>query len=461
MKHEIAIVGGEVASTSGLNRRTVVIDAGRVSAVVLPDATPSAHRVVDAQGLVVMPGLVDTHVHLRDPGRPDRETFTSGTAAAAAGGVTTICEMPTSDPPVNSAQVLLDRAQEVQPRALVDFALYGGAGPENLEQIAAMAEAGAVAFKTWLHAPAVGREHEFLGLACPDPKELKNVMAAVAATGKIHAMHCENEEVLARALAQARRLEGAVGRVHAASRPIEAENVSVAHVLQLAATIGARVQVVHMSSPEAVRLVAQAKRQGVQATVETCPHYLTLTEETLFEHGPFAKCNPPLRPASVVEELWNCLRAGMIDVIGTDHCPYLPEELTSGCSDIFSSPAGLPGLETMLPTLLTARARGQLGWGELVSLTSERAARLFGLVSKGEIAPGRDADLVLVDPKQEWTFDASRTFSKAGLNARYLSGQVFTGLVVATWLRGRQVFSDGAVTAAPGTGRFVTPKSAR
>ncbi|WIX77996.1 allantoinase AllB [Amycolatopsis carbonis] len=460
MEYDLVLHDVQLVSADGVRRATVAISGGQVADVLDAGTRPSATEHLDAGGLHLLPGLVDTHVHLRAPARPDRETFRTGTAAAAAGGVTTICEMPTSDPPVNSGATLARRAIELQPDALVDYALYGGAAWENRDEIAAMAEAGAVAFKTWLHAPAPGREAEFHGLSCPDTGRLHEVMREVARTGLVHALHCEHEQILTVAGEAARRQYGLPGAIHAAARPEIAEDASVATVLALAAATGARVQPVHVSSAESVVLAAEARARGVQVTVETCPHYLQLDEKALFEFGSWAKCNPPLRSAATVERLWDELRAGRIDVIGTDHCPYRPEEIATGEDDIFLSPPGLPGLETMLPILLTAVHQGRLTMPDVARLTSGRAAEIFDLPAKGRIAPGADADLVLVDTASEWTF-RPEGFSKAAPNATFLDGSRFTGRVVTTFVRGQRVFDRGQIVAEPGHGRFVRPDRAR
>lgn len=458
MVFDTLIKGGLVVTPVELKSATVAIEGGKIAAILSPNGRATGLQTIDASGLYLLPGLIDTHVHLRDPARPDRETFETGTAAAAAGGVTTICEMPTSDPPVNTAFRLRDRAAALAPKAYVDYCLYGGAGPENIQEIDGMASAGAVAFKTWLHSPAPGRESEFIGLCCPSLERLPSVMAAVAKTRRIHALHCENDEVLARALISATELEGPPGLKHAVSRPLEAEDQAVRDALAIAKTTGTRIQIVHVSSPAAVRQIVEARREGVRVTIETCPHYLVLTENTLIKYGSFAKCNPPLRNASTVDELWQCVADGNIDVIGTDHCPYLPEELEAGNSDIFASPPGIPGLETMLPVLLTAVAKNCLTLSQLVNLTSTRASQLFGLKGKGRIEAGADADITIVDLKEEWVFDGAKTFSKASRNAKFFDGTRFTGRVAETWIRGHRTYVRGSVEGSPGRGRFVRPQ---
>lgn len=455
--HDVIITGATVVSGSGRRRMDVAITGERISGLLSPGHGERAHSVVDAEGMFLMPGLVDTHVHLRDPARPDRETFETGTAAAAAGGVTTICEMPTSDPPINTAVRLLARAEKVAPSAYVDFALYGGAGPENLADIPELAAAGAVAFKTWLHAPAKGRELEFVGMASPREDDLERVIAAVASTGRRHAMHAEDQSCLEHSLALTQGMQASAGLVHAASRPTLAEDIAVARVLRIAKEVGARVQIVHVTSPTSIRMLADARTAGIDATAEVAPHYLVLDEQTLKEYGPFAKCNPPLRPESTVEQLWHLVQQGNVDVIGSDHCPYLETEVEAGHADISTSPPGMPGLETMLAIMLSAAHAGRISLEDVARLTSERAAELFGLSSKGKLLPGFDADFVIVNSTEEWTYKAENTFSKAGANARYFEGVTFTGKIHGTWVRGKQVFDGENITAPLGHGKWVRP----
>jgi allantoinase len=458
VEFDLLIDGGRVITATGVLPANILVHGGRIARVLPPDERPAAADRIDATGLHILPGLIDTHVHLRDPGSTDREDALSGTQAAAAGGVTTILEMPSSDPPVNSGDVLAARAAVLQARAIVDFALYGGAGHENLDAIPAQAAAGAVAFKTFLTAPAPG-SRGYVGLWSTE-EALRDVMAAVARTGLRHCLHCEHD---AMAKAGERRLRDA-GRVdglaHAESRPPYVEDASVAMVLALAAHVGGPVQVVHMSSPRALDMVAAARTRGIDVTAETCPQYLFLTEDALREHGPFAKCNPPLRHRDDVAGMWRHVREDHIDVLGTDHAPHLPESMMAGQADIFRAPAGLPGLEVMLPLMLTAAHRGQVTLPQIVRLTSARAAAIFRLPGKGAIEPGRDADLVLADTTATWAFDCARCFSKSRGSMRVYQGMTMHGRIVSTLVRGVRVYDQGRIVADQGHGRFLRPAPA-
>ena len=454
---DLVVTGGTLVTSSGVRVADVAVADGRIAAVLDPGTVADAAEVIDARGRHVLPGVIDTHVHTRHPGVPAREDFVSGTSAAAAGGITTIFEMPISKLPANSGAALARRAALLEPDAVVDFALYGGAGHENLAGIAGQAEAGAVAFKTFLQPPPLTRLDEFFGLWCTDEASLRDVMREVAATGLRHCFHCEHTptfQALQRRLQQQGRC---TGRAHAESRPPIVEDLSVGIVLALADDVGARVQVVHCSSPRAVRLVHEARARGVDATVETCPPYLFFTDEALDRLGPFAKCNPPLRGEAEREGLRRAVYDGRIDVIGTDHSPFLAADKAAGDADIFLAPPGLGGLEVLVPLMLTAVHDGWLRLEHVPALLSENAARLFRLPRKGRLSPGADADLTIVDLAAAWTYDHRSAVTRSRDNMRIYDGMTLRGRVTTTVVRGVTVFRDGGVVGRPGHGRFVRP----
>lgn len=457
VKYDLTITNGLIVTGAGTFRADLGIRGGRIAAIADAGAELPADDRIDARGLAVLPGVIDTHVHLRDPGRPDREDFTTGTAAAAAGGITTILEMPVSIPPVNSGAVLAARAKHVQPRAIVDFALYGAAGQDNIGDISGQAEAGAIAFKTFLHAPQTGREAEFVGLYCIDDGALHDIMLEVKKTGLKHCCHCESNAMVEHFIGRLRAAGRRDGVAHYESRPEVVEDASVATMLALAEATGVRAHAVHTSSPCAVRAIADARARGLDVTAETCPQYLFLTTDALAKHGVYAKCNPALRGQASVAGMWEHLLAGRIDVVGSDHSPYRPEEKEQGGGDIWKAPAGIPGLEVMLPLMLTAARHGRLSLPQVARLLSENAAREFNLPAKGRIAVGCDADLVLVDHSAEWSFRRSECHSKARELYRVYEGIPLVGRVVKTLVRGTVVFDRGQVVGKPGHGRFLRP----
>lgn len=460
MDVEILVRGGSVVTAEGVRPASIAIDDGRIVAVVpAGEAEPGARDVVDATGLHVLPGVVDTHVHARDPSVAEREDFGSATAAAAAGGITTILEMPISTPSVHSAGVFHARVAAVGQTAHVDFGLYGGAAGDNVDDIAGLAAAGVVGFKTFRTPRPAGREREFVGLVATDAADYLAALRTVARTGLVSAVHAEDPQLLT-ARETVLRGAGVHGPTsHLRWRPPVVEESSVAQSLELARSAGARIQLAHASTARAVELASRARADGVDATVETCPHYLFLDESAVVTHGPFAKINPPLRSAETVDALWERVRAGEVDVIGSDHSPFLVEEKAPFRDDMWRAMPGAPGLEALLPLMLTAGVEGRLALERVVALTSANAARIFGLAGKGALAVGADADLALVELGGPWRIDTTRWLTRSRGTAAIWHGREVRARVVATYVRGARVFDAASgITAEPGWGRLVRPR---
>lgn len=457
MEAELVIRGGTLVTPDGVQRGGIAVAEGRILAIGADASLPAGRTTIEATGRTVLPGVIDTHVHARYPSVDAREDFASATAAAAAGGITTILEMPISTPSVHDRATFEARAAIVGPKAVVDYGLYGGAAGDNLDTIEEQAAAGAVAFKTFRTAPPPGREREFIGLCAPDPDDYGRALGRIARTGRMSVVHAEDAGQLARR-ATALQAAGERGpRSHARWRPESVELTSVAESIDLAAKAGARLQLAHCSTPRAVDLAVQARDRGQRVTVETCPHYLFLTEADLDRHGPFAKINPPLRDDATVAGLWDAVRRGDVDVIGSDHSPFLVEEKAPFKDDMWGALPGAPGLESMVPLLLTAVADQRLTWERFASLTSAAAARLFGLRDKGALRVGADADMVIVDPARSTTIDTTRWLTRSRGTAAIWHGRVVTGVVERTIVRGRTVFEDGALVGERGWGRLVRP----
>lgn len=439
---------------------SVGVQAGRITAIAAPECMPEGARTLDLTGEYLIPGTIDTHMHVRDPGHTERGTFYTETMAAAAGGVTTILEQPISVPPQHNVEILERRIARAEAQCVVDFAFYGAAGGEYLEDIAQLAADGRiVAYKTFLHAPPEGREQEFQGLTMADDAQLYAGMRELAKTGLFCAFHAENNDMIS---ANIKRLR-AEGRVspeyHCVSRPTVAEVTSVERILNFVRETGARVEIAHVSCPEVMELLRQAKKDGLPVYVETCPHYLFLTEEDMVKFGPYAKCNPPVRSRAQAEKLWDYVNDGTVDYMGSDHSPFLVEEKTRGLKDIFAAAAGFPGADLRLPLMLDAVAEGRTTLEKVVELLSVNPARCFGLYpTKGTIQVGADADFTLFRMDRHTVVDKARNYSHARDIAIPYDGRELKCAVTGTIVRGRAVMRDGVVDeTAKAYGHLVIP----
>ena len=439
---------------------SVGVQAGRIAAIAAPECMPEGARTLDLTGEYLIPGTIDTHMHVRDPGHTERGTFYTETMAAAAGGVTTILEQPISVPPQHNVESLARRLARAEAQCQVDFAFYGAAGGEYLEDIAQLAADGRiVAYKTFLHAPPEGREQEFQGLTMADDAQLYAGMRELAKTGLFCAFHAENNDMIS---ANIKRLR-AEGRVspeyHCVSRPTVAEVTSVERILNFVRETGARVEIAHVSCPEVMELLRQAKKDGLPVYVETCPHYLFLTEEDMVKFGPYAKCNPPVRSRAQAEKLWDYINDGTVDYMGSDHSPFLVEEKTRGLKDIFAAAAGFPGADLRLPLMLDAVAEGRTTLEKVVELLSVNPARCFGLYpTKGTIQVGADADFTLFRMDRHTVVDKARNYSHARDIAIPYDGRELKCAVTGTIVRGRVVMRDGVVDeTAKAYGHLVVP----
>ena len=415
-----------------------------------------ADEVIDAEGKMVLPGTVDPHVHIRAPGHEERETFESGSKDAALGGVTTIIEMPFASPPPHSPEIVENRMNVANQEVVVDIAFYGAAGTDCLDDVIPCSKSGIVAFKTFLHAALPGREKEFIGLTAPNTGDQYELMEKVAQTGVMIGFHAENNDMLNKNIAKLRR-EGKTSPIyHGRSRPPVVEIETASKILLFAQKIGTKVEICHISTPEVVELVNKAKSKGVYAIAETCPHYLFLNENALEKVGVFAKCNPPLRSEEERQGMWEMVNNGSIDIIGSDHAPYTKEEKERGSEDIFTPPAGFPGLSTRLPLLFTAVKEGKIKLGRMVELICENPAKIFGLYpKKGTIALGSDADFVIFDPNKKDIISKDKMFTKCRDSALVYNGWEVYGKPEKTIVRGKVVFDKGEITVSPGYGEII------
>ncbi len=421
-----------VVTPEGERPRCVGVVAGRVAAVEPHDAHLGAERVIDLDDdTVLMPGLVDTHVHLNEPGRTEWEGFASGTRAAAAGGVTALVDMPLNCvPPTTDVPALQAKRAAARGKVHVDVGFWGGAVPGNLADLRPLHEAGVLGFKAFL-LPSGVDEFEHLG-----PRALEQVLREVASFGGLVVVHAEDEETIDAAVPAS----GRSYRRFLESRPRRAEDVAVRRLVEAAAGTGCRVHVVHLSSADALPSLAAARAAGTAVTVETCPHYLTLAAEQVPDGGTAFKCCPPVREAENADRLWGALADRTIDAVVSDHSPCTRDLKSFESGDFGTAWGGIASLQLGLPLVWTAaRERGH-DLADVARWMSQGPAALAGLRDKGRIAVGADADLCVLAPDETFVVRADDLHHRNPVSP--YEGRRLSGVVRSTWLAGRRVGTD-------------------
>lgn len=439
---DLVVRGGIVVTPHGRTAADVAIEDGCITAI--GPALPGAPEEIDARGLFVLAGLIDVHVHFNEPGRTEWEGAETGSRALAAGGGTVFFDMPlNSTPCVVNARELDRKRTALEAASIADFALWGGLVPGSVPYMAEMAAHGAIGFKAFMCDSGLP---EF---PMADDETLESGMREAVRLGLPVAVHAEDEAMVRQHIAATPVRDA---RSFLASRPIEVELAAIRRALHIAEATGAALHIVHVSSGQGVALAAEARARGVDVSVETCPHYLTFTDEDLERLGALAKCAPPLRSADEQASLWRQLVDGRIDMIASDHSPAAPANKQAAFADCWG---GIAGVQSTLPVLLDRSfAHDALTLEGISALVSAAPARRFRLNRKGALAVGGDADLVLIDPARSFTLEPAHLHQRHPMSP-YL-GRHFRGHILRTIRRGETVFLSGQVTART-KGHVVVP----
>ena len=445
---DLVIRGGRVVTRAGESVADVAVTDGVVSAVG-PNLS-SAGEEIDATGLHVLPGGIDSHVHFDEPGHTDWETIACGSAALAAGGYSAFVDMPLNSLPVTIDGAAFDaKLKAAGALSIVDFGLWGGLVPGNLDQLEELHARGALGFKAFMCPSGL---NEFP--AC-DERTLRDGMRRIAALGSILLLHAEDAEMVDALSREAIAKGRTSARDFVRSRPVTAELDAISRAISIAGETGCAIHIVHVSTAQGVRVIQEAQTQGVDVSGETCPHYLLYVEEDLERLGGVGKCTPPFRSPEDRDGLWGLLAEGGLPMVVSDHSPS-SMDLKRG-DDFFKLWGGISGCQSTRQLLL-AGARGRsLDLATIAAATAGNVARRFRLSQKGEVAAGFDADLWLVDLSYEGVVSKEDLFYRNPFSAH--EGQPIRGRTVRTLVRGRSVFVDGK-PSSKATGRLVRPATA-
>ena len=443
---DLIVRGNRVITGDGSGKpapAAIHIQHGVITDVAQFNEVPAGCPIHEAGDLTIMPGIVDTHVHINEPGRTEWEGFTTATRAAAAGGVTTLIEMPlNSIPATTSASAFREKLASAAGKLWVDTGFWGGVIPGNAEELRTLWRDGVFGFKCFLVPSGVD---EFPQAREADLRIALPILAEIGAPLLVHAELPGPLDTAAKSLDKA---PGTKYSTWLASRPREAENEAIALMTKLAKEFNARVHIVHVSSSDAVPILRAAKSSGFAITAETCPHYLTFASEGIPDGATEFKCAPPNRESVNREKLWGALADGTLDFIATDHSPCPPEMKRKDTGDFMAAWGGIASLELSLPAVWTSARQRGYAVERLAAWLCASPARLAGLEKrKGKIAKDFDADLVIWDPDAKFRVEPERLHQRHKLTP--YAGRELYGVVAATYLRGRKVFDRGEFETGP------------
>jgi len=445
MTADLVIRNGLIVSPEGTTCADIVVEDGRIAAIGTWERTPRSREVFDAAGRHVLPGAIDVHVHLRDPGMTYKEDWGTGTAAAAVGGVTTVFDMPNTDPSTATVAALQVKREAAGRLAHVDYGIYGVLDGTSIDNIETLIEGGVIGFKCFM-AESTGE------LPTPDDGIILEGFERLAKSGVRCSVHAENAAIITRRRDKLQAVGRSDPHAHLASRPSICEVEAVSRAILLAEWTGARLHIAHESSKDALFLVRDAKKRGVDVTVETCPQYLLLDSRDIDRLGGQLRVNPPIREPGHAEALWRALIDGTIDMIATDHAPHPADEKL--CCNIWDCSRGIPGVETQMSVMLTEVNRKRMSISDYVRWSAVNPAKAWNLYpQKGVIAVGSDADIVVVDMGYRGAIDQARVHSRHKFNPWH--GRRVEARPICTIVRGRIVALDGIMIGAPGWGKEV------
>jgi dihydroorotase len=440
---DLVLINAKAYMNKAIVDCSVAIDDGKIFKIGRETNMPKSDGRLDLKNLLVLPGLMDAHVHLRDEGKAYKEDFYSGTAAAAAGGMTTVFDMPNNNPVTMSVETLRNRIRIAERKVLVNVGFYSEF-PKDTSEIQRIVKEGAVGFKLYM-AEHVG------GLDIHSDQAIAEAFKTVGSLEALTAVHAEDERTLKRNEDKLKNTGRNDINAFLKAHTEEVEVKAIERLLKLVKSVKLHLHFCHVSTEAGLGRIVDSKKSGLSITCETTPHNLLLSKEDLRQIGTLALTMPPVREKPDIDALWNAFTTGGIDIIGSDHAPHALKEKEA--ESIWNVKVGIPGLETTLPLLLTEVRRGRISIGDLVRLMCENPAKMFKLKTKGRLKEGNDADLTVIDLNRKYKIDPSEFQSKAKFSP--FEGREVTGKPVKTIVAGQLIMEDDEIVAKPGAGQII------
>ncbi len=451
MELDLRLTNGRIFFDGNVIEGDIEVNNGKIFSIG-KDRSSEAEKVVDLDNKLVLPGIIDEHVHFRDPGYTHKANFNTETKAAAMGGITTVFEMPNTKPPVTNVKRFEEKREIIDQKSFIDFALFAQIDQKSVEtdDIKKLDEEGVIGYKIFMIPSGGGKD------AIPHLGKIFTAMEKVKTTNKPLLFHSEKNELLDKFTEEAKNKDKSKLSYHMASRPPIVEELAAMELIKMNSEVGGKLLLPHSSSKGVVEAACRSRSEGNEVFVETAPQYLLLNKDDLKDKDAFYKFNPPARSEEHVKSLWNGIKNGFIQTIGSDHAPHAKKEKENGLDDISKAPGGAPGTEHMLSLMFTQINENKLTLEKLVRLMSVNPSKLYGLYpNKGSLMPGTDADITIIDPDKEKTIKTEEMYS----NQKYtpFEGYKVKGIPEITIVRGKIVMKDRKIQQDPGYGQYISP----
>ena len=450
------IKGGEVYHESKIEKIDIGIKDGKIKKILKNLSASAAKNTIDADGKIILPGVIDIHFHIRAPAFPERCTVLSETKAAAKGGTTTLFEMPISDPCASTPEIIRNRKKHFLKETKVNFGLIAALGELNNNNLNGLLEEGVIALKIFTIAPPPNRDSEFNGLCFINEGEIFEALKHAKKSNLIVIFHAESQPLLEHFSKLEKKFSPSDPKQHNAIRPPITETVAIAKILTINNYVGAKIHIAHVTSKLATSIISHFQKLGQDVSAETCPHYLFKSEEEAISARVFGKINPPIREKNEQNELWNAIKDGILTIVGSDHAVFTLDEKNAGKENFSSAPPGTPAGELLLPLMMNASFNGKISIEKVAELLSTNPAKRFNLYpKKGVIAENSDADLIVFDPNKSWKIDSNSLQTNGRHCAHLFYEDCIRGQVIKTIINGHIVYDNGKFTEKNNYSEFI------